>query len=96
MFQDLSGSESYHSMPWFLQTPWELPGQVLDGSPEEVLQASALKAFDKDGRESQPFTSNIGTPCRVNSFNSNIGQHVDLAPPSKSYEGRQGDDVCSC
>ena len=49
MFQDLSGSESYHSMPWFLQTPWELPGQVLDGSPEEVLQASALKAFDKDG-----------------------------------------------
>jgi len=45
-----------------VKSSWELPGQVLDGSPEEVLQASALKAFDKDGRESQPFTSNIGTP----------------------------------
>ena len=95
MFQDLSGSESYHSMPWFLQTPsWELPvGQVLDGSPEEVLQASALKAFDKDGLVSTFHQQYWNS--RVNSFNSNIGQHVDLAPPSKSYEGRQGDDVCS-
>ena len=59
--------------------PWELPaGQVLDGSPEEVLQASALKAFDKDGLVST-FHQQCWNSIQGEFIYSNIGQHVDLA-----------------
>ena len=44
-----------------ITTVFFVQGHVLEGTPEEVLQESALKAFDKDSMETRTGFENLGT-----------------------------------